>query len=117
MPQPDGPITATSSPGADGEVDATQGVHLGLAPAVGLDDVDELEDRRWSSRPPFTGGGVWLRRGQAGFAEVEPAQVGLGAHHEGVGDEAWRPVDRARRSLRLAAAQLQEGERAPCGGG
>ena len=43
LPDPLGPITATSSPGVDREVDVAQGVHLGRALAVDLGHLAQLE--------------------------------------------------------------------------
>ena len=39
LPEPDGPVTATNSPGLDVEVRAAQRAHRDLADVVGLDEV------------------------------------------------------------------------------
>ena len=45
LPQPDGPVTATNSPAADGQVDAAQGTHgRGVAVERPL-EVPDLDDR------------------------------------------------------------------------
>ena len=45
LPEPDGPITATSSPSADRERDAAEGVDGGVAVAVAADEVAADDDR------------------------------------------------------------------------
>ena len=42
LPEPDGPITATKSPGATVEVDALQRLEGGRAAAIGLGDAPKL---------------------------------------------------------------------------
>ena len=45
LPEPDGPVTATNSPGCDVERHAAQRAHLDLADDVGLDEVPDRDDR------------------------------------------------------------------------
>ena len=44
LPEPDGPMTATNSPGPDRERDAVEGAHLDLAHLVHPDEVLDPDD-------------------------------------------------------------------------
>ena len=88
----------------DREVDAAQGVDLGLAAAERLDDVDEFEDRVWSSRLPFGR----ARRDSQRSSQRRSASARTTRASE------TRAAARSSRSscvvAALAAAQLEEGE-------
>ena len=55
LPEPDGPMIATNSPRVDGEVDAGQRVHRGVARAVDLGDAAQLDQRIGWARAAVTG--------------------------------------------------------------
>ena len=56
LPEPDGPMIATNSPGCDGEADTAHGRHLEAAGPVDLADVVEPEDRGGVHWPTPAGG-------------------------------------------------------------
>ena len=95
LPQPLGPITATSSPGSTRRRHVGEGSHLGESGAVALDDRPQLEGGGGRGAGGVSHGCLrswWAGGGGAGaqdarLAGVEPAQIGLGAGDEGVGDQ------------------------------
>ena len=55
LPEPDGPMTATNSPGSDRERDAVERAHLDLAHLVDADEVldpDDVVGQAQNLRPP-----------------------------------------------------------------
>ena len=133
LPEPEGPMTATISPGWTREVQPAQGVHGGVAAAVDAADVDDLERRL-----PGRGGGgqVGVHRrapgfrievagvagagsrtrgvagpggaGQGGLAVVEPADLGLEAEAHRL--QHQRPRDLTRSPLLEAGEVLHGGD-------
>ena len=111
LPEPDGPITATSSPSSTVEADAAQRVHGGVAGAVDAGDVAQLEHaHRGTSSLRGDRAGCGRERCDPGLAVVEPADLGLGLEdhrleHEQPGGVGHRVGARLEPGQVLEAAQ------------
>ncbi len=54
LPEPDGPMIATNSPGADRQVDTVERAHFGLALAVGAADCAQFDQWRGHVSSPWS---------------------------------------------------------------
>ena len=114
LPEPLGPMIATSSPWSTDEVDVVERVDLGRALAVGLGHLRAARARAGHRRTPCRGADRLGRAGrgaassagrgdgrgparQAGVGGVEPADHRLEAEELGVDHERQRDVVARRR--------------------
>ena len=120
LPEPDGPITATSSPACAAKVTAAQRVHLGRALAVDAGDVCRAGARRSSagSSPWVVPGGRALRACVGGLLDARRGGAGpRSGRASGSRPRPGRPASRAPGSrpgprvlpVRGAAGALEPG--------
>ena len=100
FPEPDGPITATSEPALDREVDVGERMDFGGAGPVALRDSPQLEiaHRRATSLRRMSGSGLGRGRSraralQATVGGVEPADDRVEPEELGVDDEGEGEVE------------------------